>query len=593
MKNFKHLAVLTALFFFNWQINFAQTQRVFDFETLCSQNCLIENGNIPNVETFYGRPKVVTSSCSGKKLRLNYLSYNNPYSGGITSGGDGVFLNFPFKAGRTYRIKYKIYQQNQSWGKALPIDLDWILMLDNNNLRTPGNINDSQYICWDPKYAVRWPSNSQFLKRLTTSYDEWAIREDVPVEEASNYCTNQKEFTFQASNDADRVFIKLDVGGWSIQPDIFDFGSAEVYLDDIQIDECAPNSDFLLTIIGTTFYYPNSNTNQNVFNFSVLPSDLTADSYTLQISPSIDEAGTNFENNSNTNKCAYTFTTSNINTFPIDTRDRTDGIDQILGFRNCEQGFPSCLYYKITLTTTKCGISSCTSRIVKSCYTQNILNNSSGRSYNFFNYTIADQGLGSNRIKIIRCTSSSPSTQNMVNLWSFGSDNYQSGSFSDTQNQGSFNNLIYEKSYTLSNPKFYRITNEYFTTDYTTQSTKDQLIIYDRLELCGSTSSPNQQVSNVQSSVNLMKSSNNNELNVYPNPLTDQSTIQYNLSKADRISIYLTDISGKVVKQLVTNKEHEAGVYEILMSKENTSSGMYFIVMDGTLGKNVKKLIVD
>ncbi len=594
MKKFKHLAVLIAFFLLICQVNFAQvTHRVFDFETVCSPYCLIENGDLPNVETFYGRPKVV-DACGGKRLRLNYLSY---YYGNYT-GGDGVFLNFPFRAGATYRIRYNIYQQspNQSLGNALPFDLDWILMKDNNNVRTPGNIYDSWFYCGDPRYAVRWGSNIEFLNRLSTPNPDVGGGEYVPVEGASNYCSTQKEFTFQTCQNADRVFIKLDVGGWSSN-NISGYSSAEVYLDDITIDETIapqpPGSDFLLTIIGiTTSAHPVNGPSLSRFNFSIVPNDLSADSYKYQVFKSYNSTNNSDLTNDFNPTPIYEYEVTDISNFPLSTSN-TRGE---WGFHVEENGIANCLYYNIRLTTTKCGVISCTNRVVKSCYNQNILNNAGGsRLYNHFNYEISDQGLGVNRNIIVKCTSSSLNTSNTRNYWRFGSDNSQLGSFANEQTSNLLHPsgiLYYEDG--LITPKFYRISNEYLNSNSSTLSTKDQLVIYDRYESCGAPSSPNQQISNVLSNGNQIKSLNmTNELKVFPNPLTDQSTIQYTLSKPDKISIYLTDISGKVVKQLIVNKEYETGKYEVPLSKDNISPGLYFIVMNGSFGKTLKKIVVD
>ena len=65
----------------------------------------------------------------------------------------------------------------------------------------------------------------------------------------------------------------------------------------------------------------------------------------------------------------------------------------------------------------------------------------------------------------------------------------------------------------------------------------------------------------------------NSDISVFPNPFTEQATINFNLNQASFVSLYIYDMQGKLIKKLL---------------RENLSSGEYKIDWNGTNTNNVK-----
>ena len=64
----------------------------------------------------------------------------------------------------------------------------------------------------------------------------------------------------------------------------------------------------------------------------------------------------------------------------------------------------------------------------------------------------------------------------------------------------------------------------------------------------------------------------------YPNPANRLVTISYSLSKSSTVQIFMFDILGKEVKQ-VLNKNQNSGEYKLNMNTENLTNGIYFVKM--------------
>ena len=55
----------------------------------------------------------------------------------------------------------------------------------------------------------------------------------------------------------------------------------------------------------------------------------------------------------------------------------------------------------------------------------------------------------------------------------------------------------------------------------------------------------------------------------------------------------MTDVTGKVVRQLVQNKELDGGRYNVLFERKDLANGMYFVVLENGQEKVVKKFILN
>lgn len=79
-------------------------------------------------------------------------------------------------------------------------------------------------------------------------------------------------------------------------------------------------------------------------------------------------------------------------------------------------------------------------------------------------------------------------------------------------------------------------------------------------------------------------------LSVYPNPATEEATIEYYLPKAAPVHLSITDLQGKtLIRKDVP--VHTEGLYFMPLSLQNLSSGMYFIRIQTQYGTALYKLI--
>ncbi|MEL6864801.1 MAG: T9SS type A sorting domain-containing protein [Bacteroidota bacterium] len=83
-------------------------------------------------------------------------------------------------------------------------------------------------------------------------------------------------------------------------------------------------------------------------------------------------------------------------------------------------------------------------------------------------------------------------------------------------------------------------------------------------------------------------------LSVFPNPISDQSVIEFNLPQNQYLELAIYDGQGKLVKQLLEGMQM-AGEHRVLLTGLDLSTGMYhcrLMGMDGVEGE-LKLLVVD
>jgi hypothetical protein len=80
-------------------------------------------------------------------------------------------------------------------------------------------------------------------------------------------------------------------------------------------------------------------------------------------------------------------------------------------------------------------------------------------------------------------------------------------------------------------------------------------------------------------------------MKTYPNPFTDNTTIQYQLRSAAQIKLAVYDVKGNQVEVLV-NKVHDAGSYSEQFDGKDLPAGVYFVntMKDGAVKQTVKIL---
>ena len=80
-------------------------------------------------------------------------------------------------------------------------------------------------------------------------------------------------------------------------------------------------------------------------------------------------------------------------------------------------------------------------------------------------------------------------------------------------------------------------------------------------------------------------------VNLMPNPSVDQTTLAYELSKASKVNITITDIVGQMVFQNQLGFQN-VGSHQYNISTENLSSGIYHVTIQTLDGKMTQKLMI-
>jgi sugar lactone lactonase YvrE len=81
-------------------------------------------------------------------------------------------------------------------------------------------------------------------------------------------------------------------------------------------------------------------------------------------------------------------------------------------------------------------------------------------------------------------------------------------------------------------------------------------------------------------------------LSNYPNPFQNQTTIHYNLSKADEVTIRVTDLSGKEISRNYYGIQ-EMGEHQIVYMNDHLSNGIYFCILETGNQRKVQKMIIE
>jgi len=86
------------------------------------------------------------------------------------------------------------------------------------------------------------------------------------------------------------------------------------------------------------------------------------------------------------------------------------------------------------------------------------------------------------------------------------------------------------------------------------------------------------------------------QISIYPNPCKQSTTINYQLTKPEHVTINIYNINGQLVKKLV-DTEKKAGRYTILWNcmmdnGQRVSGGVYFCEMTSGGNKEIKKIMV-
>jgi hypothetical protein len=81
-------------------------------------------------------------------------------------------------------------------------------------------------------------------------------------------------------------------------------------------------------------------------------------------------------------------------------------------------------------------------------------------------------------------------------------------------------------------------------------------------------------------------------LNIYPNPLTINSTISFYLPESNYASLSLYNLTGKKVK-ILADDYYRSGVNYIHFQKEDLETGIYLLKLESGRFKETIKLVVE
>lgn len=80
-------------------------------------------------------------------------------------------------------------------------------------------------------------------------------------------------------------------------------------------------------------------------------------------------------------------------------------------------------------------------------------------------------------------------------------------------------------------------------------------------------------------------------VNLYPNPVSQEATIDVNLNEATNVSVFVYDITGKVVAT-VYNGQMDAGMTTLKVDASNLEAGIYFTAIVSDNAKKTLKMVV-
>lgn len=86
-------------------------------------------------------------------------------------------------------------------------------------------------------------------------------------------------------------------------------------------------------------------------------------------------------------------------------------------------------------------------------------------------------------------------------------------------------------------------------------------------------------------------SANQLQLTLSPNPVEDIATLSFNLEKSAEVTIYVSDVTGKVVDRVVDKTAFGKGAQQVEISTQNYARGTYFVHLLNQDKENTVKLI--
>jgi hypothetical protein len=79
---------------------------------------------------------------------------------------------------------------------------------------------------------------------------------------------------------------------------------------------------------------------------------------------------------------------------------------------------------------------------------------------------------------------------------------------------------------------------------------------------------------------------------IYPNPVSNEINVDYNINKSSDIKISLYSVDGKLVKTFTDEKDNKIGTHHEKYNISGIESGTYFVVLNSDFGNITKKVTI-
>lgn len=79
-------------------------------------------------------------------------------------------------------------------------------------------------------------------------------------------------------------------------------------------------------------------------------------------------------------------------------------------------------------------------------------------------------------------------------------------------------------------------------------------------------------------------------VSIFPNPSTENVTVEFNVKKASQVTLKLVDLTGKLIKEI--NAGEVFGIYKTSISFTDIAKGSYFLKISSEDGVEVKKIMI-
>jgi len=82
------------------------------------------------------------------------------------------------------------------------------------------------------------------------------------------------------------------------------------------------------------------------------------------------------------------------------------------------------------------------------------------------------------------------------------------------------------------------------------------------------------------------------EMGIYPNPVNQQANISFTLSEEQAVSIWVNDISGRLISTIIHKEVKTAGQHQISFKVANHSTGIYYVTVQANKDLMTEKMII-